>query len=73
MDETAIEAKGLPAQPDLERIAAAKTRPDIARLFWTIGFASLFDVQLTADLKDRIATPSSSPSRDWACRTGTIT
>src|SRR5450432_1761087 len=53
MDESAIEAKGLaPAQPGLDRIAAAKTRADIARLFGTLGYASLFDVQLTADFKD---------------------
>ncbi len=49
MDQTAIEAKGLaPAQPGLERIAAAKTRADIARMFGTLGFASLFDVNLSA-------------------------
>jgi len=53
MDQTAIEANGLaPAQPALERIAAAKSRADIARLFGTVGFASLFDVQFPADLKD---------------------
>src|SRR5450432_2584487 len=63
MDENGIEARGLgPAQPGLDRIAAAKTRADIARLMGSIGFASLsgegvlqgfvFDVQLQADLKD---------------------
>jgi putative endopeptidase len=53
MDQTAIEANGLaPAQPDLQRIAAARTRADIARLFGEPGFASLFDVQLPADFKN---------------------
>jgi len=53
MDEAAIEANGLaPAEPDLQRIAAAKSRADIARLFGSIGYATLFDVQLTPDNKD---------------------
>jgi predicted metalloendopeptidase len=53
MDEAAIEAKGLaPAQPDLERIAAAHTHAQIAKLFGEPGFASLFDVQLPADFKN---------------------
>ncbi len=53
MDQAAIEANGLaPAQPGLDRIAAAKSRADIARLFGTLGFASLFDVQFPADFKD---------------------
>jgi predicted metalloendopeptidase len=53
MDEAAIEAHDLaPAQDDLARIAAAKSRGDIARLFGSIGYATLFDVQLTPDFKD---------------------
>ncbi|MBS0578955.1 MAG: M13 family peptidase [Proteobacteria bacterium] len=53
MDEAGIEARGLaPAQPALDKIAAAKTRADIARLYGTIGYASLFDVQLNADNKN---------------------
>ena len=53
MDQAAIEANGLaPAQPDLDRIAAARTRADIARLFGEPGFASLVDVQLPADFRD---------------------
>ncbi|HEX8782178.1 MAG TPA: M13 family metallopeptidase N-terminal domain-containing protein, partial [Steroidobacteraceae bacterium] len=53
MDQEAIEAKGLtPAEPDLQRIAAAGTRADIARLFGEPGFASLFDVQLPPDFKN---------------------
>ena len=53
MDEAAIETNGLaPAQPDLERIAAAKTRADIARLFGEPGFATFFDVELPADFKN---------------------
>jgi putative endopeptidase len=73
MDESAIEANGLaPAQADLERIAAAKSRVDVARLFGTIGYATLFDVQLSPDYKnpDRYAvviTESSLglPDRDY--------
>jgi predicted metalloendopeptidase len=53
MDQAAIEAHGLePAQSDLQRIAAARTPADIARLFGEQGFASLFDVQLPADFKN---------------------
>jgi len=53
MDQAAIEANGLtPAEPDLQRIAAARTRADIARLFGEPGFASLFDVQLPPDFKN---------------------
>jgi len=53
MDQAAIEAKGLaPARDDLERIAAARTHADIARLFGEPGFASLFDVELPADFKN---------------------
>jgi len=53
MDQAAIEANGLtPAEGDLQRIAAARTRADIARLFGEPGFATLFDVQLPADFKN---------------------
>ncbi len=53
MDESLIEARGLsPAQADLDRIGAAKTRTDIARLFGTLGFASLFDAQIIPDFKN---------------------
>ncbi|HEY1874511.1 MAG TPA: M13 family metallopeptidase N-terminal domain-containing protein, partial [Steroidobacteraceae bacterium] len=53
MNQEAIEANGLtPAEPDLQRIAAAGTRADIARLFGEPGFASLFDVQLPPDFKN---------------------
>ncbi|MBS0378285.1 MAG: M13 family metallopeptidase [Proteobacteria bacterium] len=53
LDETTIEANGLaPAQAGLDAIAAAKTRSDVARLFGTLGFASLFDVSLSADNKN---------------------
>ena len=73
MDEAAIEARGLtPAHADLERIEAAKTRVDVARLFGTIGYATLFDVQLTPDFKnpDRYAVVISEsslglPDRDY--------
>ena len=53
MDEAAIEANGLkPVQGDLQRIEAASSRLDIARLFGEPGFVSLFDVQLPADFKN---------------------
>ena len=53
MDVEAIEANGLtPADPDLERVAAAGTHADIARLFGEPGFASLFDVELSPDFKN---------------------
>jgi len=73
MDESGIEARGLaPAQPDLDLIANAKSRNDVARLFGTIGFATLFDVQINADNKnpDRYAVVISEsalglPDRDY--------
>jgi putative endopeptidase len=73
MDEAAIEANGLaPAEEDLKRIAAARSKKDIATLFGTSGFASLFDVDLPPDLKnpDRysVALGQSSlglPDRDY--------
>ncbi|HYM29146.1 MAG TPA: M13 family metallopeptidase [Steroidobacteraceae bacterium] len=73
MDEAAIEANGLtPARADLERIAAARSHADIARLFGEPGFASLFEVQLPADFKnpDRYAVFISEstlglPDRDY--------
>jgi putative endopeptidase len=53
MDEAAIETNGLgPAQDDLKRISSAASRKDIATLFGTAGFASLFDLDLPPDLKN---------------------
>ena len=53
MDQAVIEANGLaPASPDLHRIAAARSRSDVARLFGQPGFASLFDIALPADPKN---------------------
>jgi putative endopeptidase len=53
MDQAAIEANGLvPAQADLQRIAAAQTREAVAQLFGEPGFATLFDVQLPPDFKN---------------------
>ena len=53
MDEAGIEARGLaPAQAELDQISAAQTRTDVARLFGTIGFATLFDTQFIPDFKD---------------------
>jgi putative endopeptidase len=73
MDQAGIEARGLkPIQPQLDAIAAAKSGADIARLFGTIGYATLFDVQLPADFKnpDRYAVFISEatlglPDRDY--------
>ena len=53
MDEAAIEANGLaPVQDDLKRISAANSRQDVATLFGSAGFASLFDLDLPPDLKN---------------------
>jgi putative endopeptidase len=53
MDEAAIEAHGLsPVQEDLQRISAAHSKKDIATLFGSAGFASLFDLDLPPDLKN---------------------
>ena len=50
MDEAAIEANGLaPVQDDLKRISAASSKQDIATLFGSAGFASLFDLDLPPD------------------------
>ena len=73
MDEAAIEADGLKAiEPQLAAIGTLKSRADVARLFGTIGYASLFDVQLPADFKnpDRYAVFISEatlglPDRDY--------
>jgi len=73
MDSQTIEANGLaPARADLERIAAATTREELARLFALPGFASLFDIDLPADLRnpDRYAVVISEsslglPDRDY--------
>src|SRR4029077_7442754 len=51
--EAAVYAAVLPpARPELDRIGAAKTRAYIARLFGTIGFATLFDINLNPDFKN---------------------
>jgi putative endopeptidase len=73
MDQAAIEANGLaPATADLQRIAAAVSRKDIASLFGQSGFASLFDIDLPPDLKspDRYSVVISQsslglPDRDY--------
>ena len=53
MDQAAIEANGLaPVSADLQRIAAAASRSDIAQLFGQPGFASLFDVALPPNPKN---------------------
>src|SRR6185437_13778290 len=53
MDQAGIEARGLaPISADLQRIAAAASHGQIARLFGQPGFASLFDIDLPPDLKN---------------------
>ncbi len=53
MDQAAIEANGLtPLRADLERIAAATSKRDIATLFGTPGFQSTFEIGLGPDLKN---------------------
>jgi putative endopeptidase len=73
MDQGALETKGLgPVQEDLQRISAAHSKKDIATLFGSAGFASLFDLDLPPDLRnpDRysvVVTQSSLglPDRDY--------
>jgi len=53
MDQAAIEANGLtPVRADLDRIAAAASKKDIATLFGLPGFDSTFNVSLPPDLKN---------------------
>lgn len=53
MDEAAIETQGLaPVQADLQRIAAANSRTQLAALFGRTGFTSLFDLDLPPDLRN---------------------
>jgi predicted metalloendopeptidase len=53
MDEAGIESSGLaPVQDDLKRISAANSKQDIATLFGSAGFTSLFDLDLPPDLKN---------------------
>jgi len=53
MDQSAIDAKGLaPVVANLARVAAAKSRANIARLFGSPGYASPFGVGIGPDLKD---------------------
>src|SRR5262245_13064420 len=53
MDEAAIEANGLkPVRAELDRIAAAKSKRDIATLFGAPGYQSTFEIGLGPDLKN---------------------
>jgi putative endopeptidase len=53
LDQAGIEANGLsPVQGDLQRISAAHSKRDIASLFGSAGFASLFDLDLPPDLRN---------------------
>jgi putative endopeptidase len=52
MDQQAIDARGLdPIAPDLDRIAAARSRTAIAALFGSPGYSSVFAVSTGADPK----------------------
>ncbi len=76
MEEQAIEEAGLePVREDLERIAAAKSREDIARLFGQPGYTSTFGLSMPPDLKrpDRYSVVISQsglglPDRDYYLR-----
>ena len=53
MDQPAIEANGLaPVAADLQRIAGVTSKQAVAAIFGSPGFASLYDVDITPDLKD---------------------
>jgi putative endopeptidase len=53
IDQAAIDAKGLgPIQSSLAKIAAARSRTDVARLFGSPGYVSAFAVGIGPDLKD---------------------
>jgi predicted metalloendopeptidase len=53
MDEITIETNGLkPVQPELNRIAAASSKKDIATLFGAPGYQSTFEIGLGPDLKN---------------------
>ena len=53
MDEAAIETNGLtPVRAELDRIAAAKSKQDIATLFGAPGYQSTFEIGLGPDLKN---------------------
>lgn len=53
MDKDAIESHGLtPVEDDLHRIEAARTRRQIATLFGSKGFASLFDLDTPPDFRN---------------------
>ena len=53
MDEITIETNALkPVQPELNRIAAASSKKDIATLFGAPGYQSTFEIGLGPDLKN---------------------
>jgi putative endopeptidase len=53
MDQAAIEANGLaPLRAELDRIAAASSKKDIATLFGAPGFQYTFEMGLSPDLKN---------------------
>jgi putative endopeptidase len=73
LDEEAIEAAGLdPVAPNLERIKNARDKKEIATLFGSVGYRSLFGISVMPDFKqpDRYALYISQaglglPNRDY--------
>jgi putative endopeptidase len=78
MDEAGIEARGLaPAQPWLDRIAAARTRQDLLQLFATPGYPSPIGIGIIpnpADPTHYVAFAGQAglgmPNRDYYLREG---
>ncbi|MFI4964511.1 MAG: M13 family metallopeptidase [Caulobacterales bacterium] len=78
MDEKGIEAKGAaPLKPYLAKIAAAKTRADVARLFAQTGYETPVDIGINPDLDDPtryvVSLDQSGlgmPNRDYYLRQG---
>ncbi|MFI4949756.1 MAG: M13 family metallopeptidase [Caulobacterales bacterium] len=78
MDEKGIEARGLaPLKPYLAKIAAVKSKAEVARLFAETGFESPVNIGINPDLDDPtryVATLGQSglgmPNRDYYLREG---
>jgi putative endopeptidase len=78
MDETGIEARGTaPLKPYLAKIAAVKTKAEVAELFATRGYTSPVGIGITPDLDDPnryVATVGQGglgmPNRDYYLRDG---
>ena len=78
MDEAGVEARGVaPLKPYLARIAAAKTKADVAGLFAEVGYTSPVNVGIVPDLDNPtryVATVGQGglgmPNRDYYLREG---